>query len=116
MTTAETVAALFHNDGLCWSIEVDGEERHIDEECLARGAAHYDDLQLGWDLYVFADASAIVTRQDAWDIQGALPYSGSEPEVCQASVRGTMCMEPAAAFCDGRGFRCEAHRDEDPED
>ena len=74
MTLAERASALFDDDGLCWTAE-DG--RDLNEVCHDLGAVTViDDLRGA--RYHFADGSAIVAADEAWD----LGYVGDEYEDC----------------------------------
>ena len=70
MTTAETIAAAFDNDGTCWTNH-DGQS--LDEACFdAHGAVSRDGSLVR---YRFPDDSAIVSAPGGWDIEGATPFS-----------------------------------------
>jgi hypothetical protein len=74
MSTAQTIAGLFNNDGMIW--EVDGVT--LDEACLtAGGVAEHEGED--WR-YEFDDGSALTGNTNGWDIEGSAPYvmAGSE--------------------------------------
>jgi hypothetical protein len=93
LTTAETIAAQFGNDGMRFE---DNQDRHLTDVCeeasvsREKGRHVYDDddmlteayESISWSesiydvvRYEFADGSAIVIAGDAWDIEGAEPFS-----------------------------------------
>jgi hypothetical protein len=74
-TTAEQIAERFGNDGQNWR---DNAGAHLDEVCEAAcvSCRWRDGYRTGDTYrYVFSDGSAIVVAGDAWDIEGAEPFS-----------------------------------------
>ena len=61
MTTAQTIAAIFNNDGQCH----DSDAGSIYDLCKARGFAGASDADnQRWD---FADGSCLILGSEAWD-------------------------------------------------
>ena len=72
---ADTVAALFKNDGQCFELD-DG--RWIENVMVEEFEATIDrsgDFIFDPVAYRFSDQSAIVICVDAWNIEGDAPYS-----------------------------------------
>lgn len=73
-TIAEKIATQFENDGLNFH---DAEDRHLDDVCEALARREWRDGYNTGDTYryAFEDGSAIVVAGDAWDIEGAEPFT-----------------------------------------
>ena len=73
-TTAERIAEQFENDGMVFDNRA-GES--LDRACEAVAPKEWRDGYRTGDVYRygFPDGSAIVVAGDAWDIEGAEPFS-----------------------------------------
>ena len=94
MTTAEKIAAQFDNDGLRFEDASGNALEAVCDDAAVRGEkarSQWDDerkdyiaVPVSWGesaydriRYIFADCSAIVIAGEAWDIEGAEPFSWS---------------------------------------
>ncbi len=70
MSTAETIAAAFDNDGSRWT---SNGGQGLDEACFdALAAVSRDGSRIR---YRFPDGSAIVSAPGGWDVEGSEPFS-----------------------------------------
>ena len=74
MTTAERIAEQFGNDGRNFR---DAAGNELDEVCDEIATREWRDGYRTGDTYryVFADGSVLVVAGDAWDLEGAEPFS-----------------------------------------
>lgn len=72
MTTAQTVADIFHNDGTVWTISVTS--LRVVALVDFRGFLEYEGDRFDvWRIY-FEDGSALTGNDNVWDIEGDEPF------------------------------------------
>jgi len=77
-TTAEQVAEIFHNDGMTWTVEINGEDLDL-VDAMRQYGGELDEI--GPDReerWLFADGSVITLAEEAWDLgyTGCFCWSG----------------------------------------